>query len=190
MTASLSVYRSYHWLAIVQSSLNTSCHIEQLWGTVSSTFNIYPSEKHCPSSKYGKLCFTRMPSPSALLLTCNCFADLFVVHSPHTQAHSDYFTTQLEIDVLRSSSMGWKRPKSGLLIPVLHCFQVSNGVFVEFMINDIFFDLAVHFIAHHQSHLSLRPYSSTAFTNVQLLEKFKETFQLLAIVVKTMKMPQ
>lgn len=130
------------------------------------------------------------PPPSALLLTCNCFADLFVVHSPHSQAHSDYFTTQLEIDVLRSSSMGWKWPQSGLLIPVLHCFQVSNGVFVEFMINDIFFDLAVHFLAHHQSHLSLRPYSSTAFTNVQLLEKFTETFQLLAIVVKTMKMPQ
>ena len=58
------------------------------------------------------------------------------------------------------------------------------------MINDIFFDLAVHLLAHHQSHLSLRPYSPPACTNVQLLEKFMETIQLLAIVVKTMKLPQ
>ena len=58
------------------------------------------------------------------------------------------------------------------------------------MINDIFVDFAVHFLAHHQSHLSLPPYSSPALTNVKLLEKFKETFQLLAIVVRTMKMAQ
>ncbi len=58
------------------------------------------------------------------------------------------------------------------------------------MINDIFFDLTVHSLAHHQSHLFVRPYSSPAFTNVQLSEKFKEMIQLLAIVVKTMKTPQ
>lgn len=69
------------------------------------------------------------------------------------------------------------------------CFQATNSVFVEFMINDIFFDLTVHFLAYHQSHLSLRPLSSHAFTNVQLLEKFKSTFQFLSIVVKTMKTP-
>lgn len=63
--------------------------------------------------------------------------------------HTDYFTTQLEIDVLRSSGIGWKWLSSGLLIPVLHCFQASDGVFVEFTINDIFFNLAVYFLASH-----------------------------------------
>lgn len=76
-----------------------------------------------------------------------------------------------------------------LLILEPHCFHGSNGVFFEFVINDIVFDLAVHFLALNQSHFSLCPYSYTAFTNVQLLERFTKMFQLLAIV-KTMKRPQ
>lgn len=137
-------------------------------------------------------CLPPPPFSSLLLTTCNCFTDLSVVPSPHVlKCTSHYFTTQHKIDVLGSSSMGWKWPQTGLITVVLHCFQAANSVFVEFfMTNDTFFDFAVHFPAHHQSHLSLRPYSSPAFTNVQLLEKFKETIQLLATVVKTMKTPQ
>lgn len=131
--------------------------------------------------------------PALLLSTCNCFTDLSFAPFPlYTQVHVSLFHyTSLKMDVLRSSSMGWEWLQNGLITPVLHRFPAANSVFVEFlMINDTFSDLSVYFFVHHQSHLSLHPCSSPAFTNVQLLEKFKETIQLLATVIKTIKTSQ
>lgn len=66
----------------------------------------------------------------------------------------------------------------------------SSKYFEFFMINDILFYPICPFFCPPSIPFSLCPYSPPAFTNVQLLEKFKETIQLLVIVVKTMKTPQ
>ena len=148
MTASLSVYLSYHWLTIVQSSLNTSCHTVQLQGhgrcniqhwvnniTIAEmwflcsmwrpndVFLVFGCAQSCASGHWDffLLCLFSLHS-LALLTTCNCFIDLSFVRSPNTEVHVSLFQyTSLKIDVLRSSSMGWKWPQTGLIILLLHC---------------------------------------------------------------------
>lgn len=130
MTASLSVHFSNPSLTTAQFILNTSCHIEQPlghgqfctqdpseWKPLSfvGMFYVPRKEQMIPSCASGHLYFTFWLS---FPIQC-CFSYYFVTASLtccraftlYSQVHISLFLyTSLKIDVLRSSSMGWKWP--------------------------------------------------------------------------------
>lgn len=143
MTASLSVYLNYRWLTIVQSSLNTSWHIKQPLGQVQNSTstqvkNIILSCGNEFSMFHVKRKWCILLFGCAQRQTWSFKFFLLLVFIPHLrlffQLHhlstyllhphpmycvSHYFTTQLKIDVLRSSSMGWNWPQTELITLVL-----------------------------------------------------------------------